>query len=1054
MFSSIRRALEDRLGVEKVQMWEERVRRIVAPGTQSKLAADYWAALTDCENYYNDPLGRIRSRWVAEVIELYGAQSLLEIGCNSGRNLAEVHAAHPDVKLRGIDVNEVAIKYAREKNPAINYAVVDANVWNEGHKTWDATLTMSLIDHIPDEAIATLARNMVDTSRKLVICVELWDGTDGWRGLYKYSRDLRKVFEPLGVKTLKWEPAVGQYNTDVSLLWAYVGDCSEAGARPIEVRDTSATPAGGGTAATGAAQSATSSGGQSTVAVGDKRYAIQSYTDAEGRVFRYVHIPRPETGRLLVHFTAFFGDWGDRKAYKEFYQGYFHRLRMFGDATEYGCLFLCDQFGHTQNGTYYTGEKGDFFVERAMEAIIAQVMEKDGVGPDGVVMAGSSMGATGALKFGLRFNARGIISISPHIDLDTCAEHQGRMEHVRFIVPDGEPMSEANRVYTRQVSNAVAARDASAAPLPRLYMHACVDDHGVYHEQVVPLVEAWRAKGGAVDLDIHATGGHTSDFATKAVLRDVAERLFDGGNIEPLVYRQKREFWPQIDAADLALGTAVAEDPDATTVDLRNVIPGNAEMAGFVAEFVIDRVLRERRALPVMVFHGAVDDGLMALVQRAAGKENVRSGVLAAAGDSPAALVTFPDGSSAGLTDLVEPKVLVLKHTFYGLDRSRCQALLAGLPGGFDAVLLIEQTDNWDGSESTVLTLKDSGDREYSAECHDFGNLLREAGYGRMLSQPVPQPSKSLTGLLVAEAGEALSRADGEAALRAYWQQWKGFDIRKYRGLRAGQFIIPSCAEGGARIRAYLRNTVRLGEGFPVELRKDGMLVDLRVFRDGALIHHDPVFARIPIDGVQEISEATCPALEGDQAGLLVVARCSLPTDGPTYFGQEHLLSYVHAKSGNVASVLYDQLPILTENKPFSPIVLLGPKALVGRKHNTFTVFASTNSSMREGAQARPMEVSVLDQAGKVIATESIQIAENGAHSFDVRAAIEGKVEIGDTPVLYNVVARGGAASYAIVTFVVNEETGNMALEHSLSPHYYVSGNLAAVRKDALSAFG
>ena len=40
------------------------------------------------------------------------------------------------------------------------------------------------------------------------------------------------------------------------------------------------------------------------------------------------------------------------------------------------------------------------------------------------------------------------------------------------------------------------------------------DDHGVHAEQVLPLVELWRDRGGAVDLDERASGGHTSEYAT------------------------------------------------------------------------------------------------------------------------------------------------------------------------------------------------------------------------------------------------------------------------------------------------------------------------------------------------------------------------------------------------------------------------------------------------------------------------------------------------------------------------------------------------------------
>jgi hypothetical protein len=205
-------------------LWEERVRRFVLPGTQSTKAANYWAALKDCDGYYNDEMGKTRSAWVADQVINRRIESLLEVGSNSGRNLAAVLAAAPQIKLRGIDVNEMAIDYARRKNPTIDFQVVDANRWNEGQKTWDAILTMSLIDHIPDESLNRLASNMVRTARKWIICVELWDGGDGLRGLYKYSRDLRAVFEPRGVKTVMWKISVGQYSTSQSLLWSYIGE--------------------------------------------------------------------------------------------------------------------------------------------------------------------------------------------------------------------------------------------------------------------------------------------------------------------------------------------------------------------------------------------------------------------------------------------------------------------------------------------------------------------------------------------------------------------------------------------------------------------------------------------------------------------------------------------------------------------------------------------------------------------------------------------------------------------------------------------------------------
>jgi hypothetical protein len=201
----------------------EKSMALFKPGKQTRDAAEYWASLSDCEIYYTDELGWQRSAWVASQVMARNVGSLLEIGTNSGRNLAAVRQASETVKLKGIDVNRIAIDFAREKNPSIDFDLVDANRWTEDLKSWDAIVTMSLIDHIPDEAIHTVVDNMISTARKYIICVELWDGSEGVRGLYKYSRDLRRLFEVRGVKTLIWEKAVGQYDQNSSPLWAYIG---------------------------------------------------------------------------------------------------------------------------------------------------------------------------------------------------------------------------------------------------------------------------------------------------------------------------------------------------------------------------------------------------------------------------------------------------------------------------------------------------------------------------------------------------------------------------------------------------------------------------------------------------------------------------------------------------------------------------------------------------------------------------------------------------------------------------------------------------------------
>ena len=229
----------------------------------------------------------------------------------------------------------------------------------------------------------------------------------------------------------------------------------------------------------------------------------------EGRRYPYVLLPG-RTDTLCVHYSAFFGEWGSRRTERAQFLGWFHRLRMFWPLIDHHFLFLCDTFGADENGTYYKGTGGDFFVERAMDQIQSDVTDRLQVDPGRVVGLGSSMGATAALRFTLRHGWAGAVAVSPHIDLDTSALRQGRLRHVAAIMDREDVSAPDLRPVMREIS--LLARDVR--PLPRLVVQSMLDDDGVHDEQVLPLLNTWRAGAGEVRADFHPTGGHTSDYAT------------------------------------------------------------------------------------------------------------------------------------------------------------------------------------------------------------------------------------------------------------------------------------------------------------------------------------------------------------------------------------------------------------------------------------------------------------------------------------------------------------------------------------------------------------
>lgn len=279
---------------------------------------------------------------------------------------------------------------------------------------------------------------------------------------------------------------------------------------------------------------------------------ISTHIADDGREHSYALVRHPSATRLAVHFSAFFTRDESSKHVGEEFRGYFHRLKMLGSDPRFHWLFLCDQYGAEKNGSYYIGERGDAFVERAISDILEHVWSTLAVPKQSTFMIGSSMGATGALKFGLGHSVKGIVAICPHIDLDTCAALTNRRRNVEAICPDSDALAPHNYRYTRQIRSLLDAWP-NGKPLPRLFIQDCADDKGVYREQVVPFVEAWEAHGGDVTLDLRASGGHTSAWATRPLLLDVLGRLANDDPIPVHAYQRDANFAGTLPRRDLVL---------------------------------------------------------------------------------------------------------------------------------------------------------------------------------------------------------------------------------------------------------------------------------------------------------------------------------------------------------------------------------------------------------------------------------------------------------------------------------------------------------------------
>ena len=210
------------------------------------------------------------------------------------------------------------------------------------------------------------------------------------------------------------------------------------------------------------------------------------------------------------------------------FQGYFHRLKMLGSCTDHDWLFLCDSYGAFRNGTYYTGEHGDLFVERAMLAIIDSVIDGHGYDPAAIVTIGFVDGGHGRTQ--VRTHAEPAWHRrdrsphrSGHLGGDAGPCRRGVRSSRRTVTGSRRTITPS-----RDRSDRSSRTGRSRHDLPDLFMQTCADDVGVYAEQVLPLADQWRAAGGIATLDVRPNGGHTSDYATRALLLDAVDALLAG----------------------------------------------------------------------------------------------------------------------------------------------------------------------------------------------------------------------------------------------------------------------------------------------------------------------------------------------------------------------------------------------------------------------------------------------------------------------------------------------------------------------------------------------
>jgi spore coat polysaccharide biosynthesis protein SpsF len=149
---------------------------------------------------------RKRTGFWKSMIDITGARSVSEFGCNAGWNLSAIRRVSIDTMLFGCDVNENAVEQALS-------AGIDAISGSILHCPAELVFTAGVLIHIPPESLAETMQKIVDASFDYVLAVEYASHSGeeeaiDYRGNDEmlWRRDYGRLYQGMGLELVdQWE---------------------------------------------------------------------------------------------------------------------------------------------------------------------------------------------------------------------------------------------------------------------------------------------------------------------------------------------------------------------------------------------------------------------------------------------------------------------------------------------------------------------------------------------------------------------------------------------------------------------------------------------------------------------------------------------------------------------------------------------------------------------------------------------------------------------------------------------------------------------------------
>ena len=165
--------------------------------TEIENARNFWANYA-IESHYltSHELSEILLRKLSE----FSFESVLELGCNAGRNLYYIRQKFPAVRVKGIDLNEKAVQTGRELFHFTEDELQlgdDCLLESVPSESYDVVFTLSVLDHLP--APAGALSNLIRIARRRIILIEFalekFGKVEGDIVAHSYSHDYARLLK-------------------------------------------------------------------------------------------------------------------------------------------------------------------------------------------------------------------------------------------------------------------------------------------------------------------------------------------------------------------------------------------------------------------------------------------------------------------------------------------------------------------------------------------------------------------------------------------------------------------------------------------------------------------------------------------------------------------------------------------------------------------------------------------------------------------------------------------------------------------------------------------